>query len=204
MPGAPPIAAPPLPPACADCKTILQLAQPGALPALSLTQMLRSPDGKMRIDMGAISIITDPASQKALVLDHLKQLARLVPIPQGPQIPGAPGMPQIPGLSAGLKPPQIEDLGKAFIEGHAVEGLKYIIHPPSLPGAPSIPGMPAAPKAPPIPLVAEVWTSVLTKLPVLTKVTGPFGQQVTHCVPGAAPPPPNPAQFQIPPGYKLS
>jgi hypothetical protein len=109
------------------------------------------------------------------------------------------------------KPAQVEDLGKAFIEGHEVEGKKYTVHPPDMPhipalAKPAIPGMPAAPqipKQPAMPTVAEVWTSAQTKMPVLTKVTGPFGQQVTHCKPGAVVPPANPAHFQAPPGYKF-
>jgi hypothetical protein len=190
--------------------TTLQLAHPGALPTQSASQLLRAPDGKMRIDMGSISIITDPASLKALVLDHVKLVARTVPIPQVPQVPGMPGMPG--GLSAGLpKPAQVEDLGKAFIEGHEVNGMKYTFHPPalpSLPKPPAIPGMPAAPgipQAPPIPTVAEVWTSASTKLPVLTTITGAFGQQVCHCKPAPpAAPPPAPTLFQVPPNYKLT
>lgn len=210
---------PPLPPACANCMTTLQLAQPGALPTQSSSQMLRAPDGQMRVDMGATSIITSPASQQALILDHAKQLARTVPLPQAPGMPALPGMPQLPGaLPSGMpQPSRVEDLGKGLIEGHEVDGKRYTFQPPALPGMPSlpgmpkpsIPGMPAAPQAPQmpqapqVPTVAEVWTSAQTKMPVLTKVTGPFGQQVTHCKPGPTPPPPNPAQFQVPPGYKL-
>jgi hypothetical protein len=173
--------------------------------------MLRAPDGKMRIDMGATSIITDPSSQKAMVLDHIKQTAHMVPL----QPPQTPGMPQLPGglpaLPKGMKPAQVEDLGKGFIEGHEVEGKKYTIHPPDLPTAPkppALPGMPAvpqAPHAPQMPTVAEIWSSTKTQMPVLTKVTGPFGQQVTHCKPGAAAePPPPPAKFEVPHGYKLT
>jgi hypothetical protein len=180
--------------------------------------MFRSADGKMRIDTGATSVITDPASQKALVLDHIKKEAMMVPIPQAPQMPGMPGMPQLPGgLPAGMpKPPQVEDLGKGFIEGHECDGKKYTFHPPDMPqlpgmptppglAKPAIPGVPGVPQAPAMPTVAEVWTSASTKMPVLTKVTGPFGQQACHCKPGAAgAPPPNPAMFQVPPGYKLT
>jgi len=109
----------------------------------------------------------------------------------------------MPQMGAGLSgPPQIVNLGKAFIEGHEVDGMRYIIPPPGAPGLtpPPIPGMPAAPQ---IPTVAEIWTSSQTKLPVLTTITGPFGQQVTHCKPGPPIAPPPPTQFQVPPGYKL-
>jgi hypothetical protein len=212
-------AAPPLPPACADCMTTQQLAQAGAIPKQTPSQMFRAPDGKMRVDTGATSIITDPASQKAMVLDHVKKVAHMVPLPQAPQMPQAP---QLPGMPGGLpsnmpKPPQVEDLGKGFIEGHPVDGKKYTFHPPDMPklpdvpkppslAKPAIPGMPAAPAipaSPPMPTVAEVWTSTETKMPVLTKVTGPFGQQICHCKPGSTAPP-NPAMFQVPPGYKVT
>jgi hypothetical protein len=180
--------------------------------------MFRSADGKTRVDMGATSIITDPAAQKAMVLDHIKKEARMVPIPQAPETAQTPQMPQFPGgLPSGMpKPPQVEDLGKAFIEGEEVEGKKYTFHPPEKPklpdlpkppalAKPPIPGMPGAPQMPPeppMPTVAEVWTSTKTKMPVLTKVTGPFGQHVCHCKPSAEPP--NPALFQVPPDYKLT
>jgi hypothetical protein len=108
----------------------------------------------------------------------------------------------------------VEDLGKGFIEGHEVEGKKYTFQPPKPPdmpklpelAKPAMPGMPAPPQAPPapkMPTVAEVWTSTKTKMPVLTKVTGPFGQQVCHCKPGPESEP-HPAVFQVPPDYKLT
>src|SRR6185369_14913608 len=191
--------APPLPPACADCMTTTQFAQPGALPKQSPSQMFRAPDGKMRIDTGATSVITDPAAQKAMVLDHVKKTATMVPM-QAPQMPQMPKMPG--GIPATLpaempKGTQVEDLGKAFIEGHEVEGKKYTFQPPEMPKPPevpklpglekpAIPGMPAAPQAPEapkMPTVTEVWSSTKTKMPVLTKVTGPFGQQICHCKP---------------------
>ena len=202
--------------------TTLQLAQPGALPQQSPSQMFRSADGKMRVDTGNTSVITDPASQKAMVLDHIKKEAHMFPLPQAPQAPQMPQMPQMPGgLPSNMpKPPQVEDLGKGFIEGHEVEGKKYTFHPPdppklpdvpkppelakpAMPGMPNAPQMPPMPPKPPMPTVAEVWTSTETKMPVLTKVTGPFGQQVCHCKPGAPGEPP-PAKFQVPPDYKLT
>src|SRR6267154_5417970 len=87
MPQAPqPPPAPPLPPACADCMTTMQLAQPGALPQQTPSKMFRSADGKMRVDTGNTSVITDPAAQKALVLDHLKKEAHMVPLPKAPDM----------------------------------------------------------------------------------------------------------------------
>jgi len=202
-PQAPPA---PLPPACADCITTQQLAQAGAVPKQTPSQMFRAPDGKMRIDTGATSVITDPASQKAMVLDHIKKEAHIVPL-QPPQVPGMPQMPQapaMPALPANMpKPPQVEDLGKGFIEGHPVDGKKYTFQPPEMPKLPETPAAPQAPAAPKVPTVAEVWTSSETKMPVLTKISGPFGQQVCHCKPGGTTPP-NPAMFEAPPNYKLT
>lgn len=187
----------------------MQSATPGSLPQVSPSSMLRSADGKMRIDFGNTSMITDPAAQKAIVLDHLKKEALTVPMPQGPQVtpPGLPAFPNSP------VPPQVVELGKALIDGHEVEGKQYTFQPPNLPKPPSLPQMPAlpkapgmpgppqAPQAPPMPTVAEVWTSVKTKLPMLTKITGPFGQQICQCKTAVAPAPP-PTAFQIPPDYK--
>jgi hypothetical protein len=45
-----------------------------------------------------------------------------------------------------------------------------------------------------------VWTSTSLKTPVLTKVKGDFGEQITHCRPSGQTPPP--AAFEIPPDYK--
>lgn len=197
----------------------MQLAQPGALPQQSPSKMFRSADGKMRVDTGNTSVITDPAAQKALVLDHLKKEAHMVPIPQAPQMPQMPAMPG--GIPKEMpKPADVEDLGKGFIEGHEVEGKKFTFNPPKPPEMPkppelpkvAIPGMPAPPQAPQLPqappppqmpTVAEVWTSTKTKMPVLTKITGPFGQQVCHCKPGPETEP-HPAVFQVPPDYKLT
>jgi hypothetical protein len=82
-----------------------------------------------------------------------------------------------------------------------------------VPGAPPIPGMPPPPSAaasgapqppkpPQGPAVAEVWTSVKLKVPVLTKVTLPTGEQTTYCKPTSTAEP-HPSLFQIPPGYKI-
>ncbi len=173
--------------------------------------MLRSGDGKMRVDFGNTTMITDPAAQKTILLDHLKKEALTIPMPAGPQIK-PPTLPS-GALPAASVPPQVVELGKAFIEGHEVEGKQYTFQPlnmpkppslpqkPSLPQAPGMPSPPEIPQAPPMPTTAEVWTSTKTHLPVLTKITGPFGQQICHCkvAPTAEPPP---AAFEIPPDYK--
>ena len=178
----------------------MQLATPGSLPQVSPSQMLRSGDGKMRIDFGNTSMITDPAAMKTILLDHIKKEALTVPLPQGPQLtpPGLPAFPNSP------VPPQALALGKALIDGHEVEGMQYTFQPPTLPkppAMPQMPGVPQAPQAPAMPTTAEVWTSVKTKLPMLTRITGPFGQQICQCKTSTAPEPP-PTAFQIPQDYK--
>jgi hypothetical protein len=199
--------------------TVTQLAQPGAAPQQSASQMFRAPDGKMRVDSGTTSVITDPSAKQAIVLDHVKKIAHAIPMPQMPSMPqfAPPGMPAVPGMPS---PPvgqvHVQDLGKAMIEGHEVDGKKFTFQPPQTPQAPQMPPMPQAPdmpaspgtpqppampQAPKPPVVSEVWTSSKLHMPVLTKTTGEFGEQVCHCkCTGAVPPP---AMFQIPPGYKM-
>jgi len=174
--------------------------------------MIRSSDGKMRIDTGATSVITDPRAQQAMVLDHAQKTATIVPMqPSPPQF----AMPQPGAAAPSLQPPGmpsvgVQDLGKGLIDGHPVDGKRYIVQPPSPPSppqppqAPQAPGMPSPPQLPqkpPVPTVADVWTSTSLGLPVLTKVSGPFGEQTTYCktAPSGEP---HPALFQIPPGYK--
>jgi len=111
---------------------------------------------------------------------------------------------------------QVQDLGKSMIEGHEVEGKRYVLpaaqkpQMPSMPKMPKLPQMPkppqspqaTAPPKPPQPTVTEVWTSVNLKMPVLTKVTSALGSQTTYCKPTSAEEP-HPSTFEIPPGYKL-
>lgn len=170
----------------------------------------------MRIDMPNTSVITNPLTQQATVLDHLKLTAQVVPLVKAPAMPGmpVPGMPAAPAMPAMPAMPavQAQNLGKALIEGHEVEGIKYTMPAapampgvPAAPAPPAIPGMPAPPAAPampPVPTVAEVWSSTKLQVPVLTKITGSFGQQTTYCKPAASAEPP-PSTFQIPPGYTM-
>ena len=110
----------------------------------------------------------------------------------------------------------VKDLGKRLIEGHEVEGKQYTLppltppKPPSAPQAPGMPqakmpGLPNAPQLPPKPdpkaLVTEVWMSTTLHLPVLTRMTGSFGQQMCHCKNTVAGEP-HPSLFQIPADYK--
>jgi hypothetical protein len=95
----------------------------------------------------------------------------------------------------------VEDLGKGVIEGHEVDGKRYVIQPPAMPAAPQLPQTPQKPQVPGMPTTVETWTSTKLGLPVLTKVTGPFGEQICSCK-TAATGEPHPGQFQIPAGYK--
>jgi hypothetical protein len=228
-PPAPPTPPTPPPPASSSCTTTMQLAQPGAPPQQSASQMLRSSAGQTRVDTGDTSIITDPKAAKTIILNHATKEATEIPIPPAPTAPGAPSL-SAPGMPGGVAPPtspsQVVDLGKSVINGHAVTGKQFTFPTPSAPtppGAPAMPGAPALPGAPTLPgaaqapgapalpgmptapphTVMEVWSSASLLLPVLTKVTGPFGQQVSQCQVAQAPEPP-PTKFQIPSNYKLA
>ncbi len=177
----------------------------------------------MRIDTLSTSIITSPALQKAILLDHLKKEAVVLPLPPPQAAPSSSGSPQSPAGAVAAPPMQVQDLGKSTIEGHEVEGKRFVLTPPALPQIPQLPQMPKAPKPPqpgaqpptspqapeppqppkpPQPSVTEVWTSVKLKMPVLTKVTTAAGEQTTYCKPTSTEEP-HPSLFEIPPGYKL-
>jgi hypothetical protein len=185
--------------------------------------MWRSSTGKMRIDTPSASIISSPADQKTILLDHVKKEAMVIPMPpaSGTPLSGSPKMPS----GAPAPPMQVQDLGKSLIEGHEVEGKRYVLpaaqKPPAppMPKMPQLPQMPKAPQAPkppqapqlpkvpplpkpPQPTIAEVWTSVKLKTPVLTKVTSALGSQTTYCKPTSTDEP-HPSLFEIPAGYKL-
>jgi hypothetical protein len=182
----------------------------------------------MRIDTPHTSIITLPASQKTIMLDHLKKEAMIIPTPpvssaisQSQNSPASGGGAHHPAL-------QVHDLGKALIEGLEVEGKRYILaqeqkavskmqaqqmsskpQSPQTPQAPNLPGMPAMPIPPNLqqlanvaPTVTEVWTSVKLGTTVLRKVKSSAGEQTTYCKPTSTDEPP-PSLFEIPPGYKL-
>jgi hypothetical protein len=153
-------------------------------------------------------------------------------LPGMPHLPGMPSMPALPQIPGAPHPAvmSVTDLGKAVIGGHPVEGKQFTLHMPTLPampkppsaqmpaapgmpqapaapaipGAPALPGMPKPPALPkpPIPTVAEVWSSKVTGMPVLSKITGEFGQQTTLCQ-TAPVPEPHPSMFEPPPNYTL-
>ena len=209
---------PPPAPFCSDCATKTQPAG-GGPPAQSASRMWRASDGKFRLDTPSTSVITDPASQKTILLDHVKKEATIVPMApaaSGSALPGSEHVPAAPGQAPQVK---VEDLGKSMIEGHEVEGKRFTLPPfsppakpempqvkmpgaPKPPAAPGAPAPPKAPKLPPVPSVTEVWTSVKLKAPVLTKVTTSAGEQTTYCKPVSTDDP-HPSVFQIPQGYKI-
>jgi hypothetical protein len=189
--------------------------------------MWRSSDGKFRLDTPTSSVITDPASQKTILLDHVKKEATIVPMAPAAQGSASPGSGQSPAAQGQVQAVKVEDLGKSMIEGHEVEGKRFTLPPfsppakpempqfkmpgapqasppggPKPPAAPGAPAPPQAPKLPPVPSVTEVWTSVKLKAPVLTKVTTSAGEQTTYCKPISADDP-HPSAFQIPQGYKI-
>lgn len=213
---------PPLPPFCSDCATKTQSAGGGA-PTQSGSRVWRASDGKYRLDTPKISIISDPRSQQAIVLDHLKKEAMIIPMaPKAPGMAAPPSAPQVPAAQGQAAPVKVEDLGKSMIEGHEVEGKRFTLPPfsppkmPAMPGAPqakapglpaapslsSVPKAPAVPTLPKVPSVTEIWTSTKLKTPVLTKVATAAGEQTTYCKPMSTDEP-HPSVFQIPQGYKL-
>ncbi len=183
--------------------------------------MWRSSDGKMRRDTPHTSVITDPAGQRTIMLDHLKKEAMVIPMPPASAAPSS-GASQGTGAAAHPSALQVQDLGKSQIEGHEVDGKRYTLTPPptpptppppKIPSPPQLPGMPKPPQAaappkppqlpkPPQPTVTEIWTSTKLKTPVLTKVSSSAGEQTTYCKPTSTDEP-HPSLFQIPPGYKL-
>jgi hypothetical protein len=173
----------------------------------------------MRLDYPNTSVITNPAGGYAIVLNHLKQEAHVVPIQQAPQMPHMPGMAAAPAMPSSPSQVKVEDLGMGMVEGVEVMGKRYTMKPPAMPKMPSMPQAPAMPKAPGMPpapampkepampkapslqpIVTEIWSSTKLKMPVLTTVTGAFGQTTCYCKHAASGEPP-PTAFQIPPNY---
>ena len=178
---------PPMPSALADCLTTFQSAA-GVVSQPSPSALLRSLDGKMRVDLGATSVITNPKEAVVILLDHVKMEARVLPM--SPGIPAVPGMPNLPGASlegAAALPGSIEQLGQQLIQGILAVGMRYTL--PQLPGE-TLP-----------PTVAEVWTCTATQLPVMSKITGAFGVRTSICKTAPVSDPPQ-ASFQIPAGYR--
>jgi len=185
--------------------------------------MWKSSDGKFRLDTPTSSVISDPAQQKTILLDHIMKEATILPTPPASAGSAAGTEPQAPAALGQAAPMKVEDLGKSMIEGHEVEGKRFTLPPfapPQMPGMGKMPSTsqapgasagvatPSAPQPPPMPTlpqvasVTEVWTSVKLKTPVLTKVTTAAGEQTTYCKPVSMDEP-HPSIFQIPQGYKI-
>lgn len=178
---------PQLPAACADCLQTTLPAMPGLNQEQTALQQFRSLEGKLRINFGATSLIINPLTRVRILLNHLTLEARI--------LSGAPalsGMPSIPspqlGLAAAQLPsmpgaPNIQQLGKAFIEGLEAEGMRYLFPAGSLISS------------------WEVWTSTKLQMPVMTRTIGTFGQKT--CVCKCTPVQPPASMFEIPPGYTV-
>ena len=160
------------------------------MPLESLIRRFRAADGKVRIDFGGkTSIITDPATGERILLDHLAREARIlmeeVPLPSEPALPHVPGLPTAPAFPT---TPNVVALGKDFMEGLEVEGMRYVF--PIL-----------DPLRPPSITSWEVWTSTKLQVPVLTRTVGSFGARTCICkctaMESAA------SMFQVPTGYRV-
>ena len=147
---------PPTPPSCSDCASKTQPAN-GGQPTESQSRMWRSSNGNMRVDTPQMSVISLPANQKTILLDHLKKEATVIPTMPGMGSPGSPGAGGQHVVAPQAPPVKVEDLGKSMIEGHEVEGKRYTLPPPpafkkpkmpEMPQMPKLPNMPAAPKMP--------------------------------------------------------
>jgi hypothetical protein len=179
-----PPAPPSLPAACADCLQTTLSALAGVNPIQMALQQFRSAEGKIRINFGTTSLIINPLTQVRILLDHLALTARILASAASP-----PGIPPLPSPSIGLtgelslagEAAQIVQLGKAFIEGLEVEGMRYLFPP----GGPVFSW--------------EVWTSIKLQLPVMTRTIGSFGERT--CICKCTPIQPPAAIFEIPAGY---
>jgi hypothetical protein len=157
---------------------------PGALPQQSPLSRFRAPDGRMRVDFGATSIIANPATGERILLDHLALVARILPgelrMPSV-ALPAFPGLPAAPGPSGAMN---AEPLGMDVIDGLEVEGMRYVSQ--ALDSAITS---------------WEVWTSTKLKMPVLTKTIGSFG--VRTCICKCTPAAPPASLFQVPANYTV-
>lgn len=163
-----PTSPPSLPPVTAEYTSTFQQTGSESPGTQSSHCFSRAADGKTRVDSGNTSVISNPAAGQTIVLNHLMQTATIQPslpnpspsppkvdLPKMPSFspPSLPGQPQAPGV-------KVEDLGKTLIQGHEVEGKRFVTPPPP-PGSPfpmpavpkmsPMPGMPPAPAAPHMP-----------------------------------------------------
>jgi len=159
--------------------------------AASVIRRFRAADGRMRVDFGSFSILTDPASIERIVLDHVAMEARIL-LDAVPSIPGV-AIPNVPSVQAEFgvtipSAPNLVALGKTIVDGLEVEGVRFVFQV-------------LDPLIPPPILSWEVWTSVSLQMPVLTRTIGSFGVRTCTCKCVQVEPPPQ--MFQIPSGYAV-
>ncbi len=177
--------APPLVAACAECIETTLLA--GAQPLQSLVRRFRAADGRLRVDFGNFSILTNPATLERIFLDHLATEARIIldkiPALPGISIPGIPGIPGLPAIPSLPAAPNVIALGAAFINGLELEGVRHVF------GA--------------LDSIAswEEWISTKLQMPVFTKTVGSFG--VRTCICKCVPVEPPASTFQVPTNYTV-
>lgn len=201
-----PFKPPSFPPATAEYTSSLQASSHGVPPVQSSFRIHRASDGKTRVDSGTTSVISNPAAGQTIVLDHVKKTALVKPTPPAAPQPAASQMPQagtpaFPG--AAPQPPgvQAQDLGKSVLQGHEVEGKRYVIHPPALPKmpgmpkAPQVPGMPKPPQMPGMPKAPQMPGAP----PPTAQTPGAPAPPKAPGLPGAPSPPQAPAVSQKPP-----
>lgn len=171
---------------CAECIETTLPAQPGSPPLESVIKRFRAADGKLRVDFGNFSMITDPASAERILLNHLTQEAQILidetPIPPELPLPDIPGPPALPSLPP---EPNVVALGKALIDGLEVEGVRHVF---STLDSPSVTSW-------------EVWTNTKLQMPVFTRTVGSFG--VRTCICKCTPVEPPASLFQVPASYTV-
>ena len=177
------------PPVTAEFVSSLQANASAAVPKppqLTAYRFFRSSLGQLRVDTSSLSILQDPVSARTIILEHGPKLAHIGPytpnvcMPGMPQMPGMPAMPQMPGAPP-LPGMNVQALGTSMLQGHEVQGFRYVIQPPQPPQPPQLPGMPGMPKVPGAP-----------QMPGAPQVPG------MPAIPGAPQPPQIPGAPQLP------
>jgi len=175
------------PPVTAEYTSALQPPKSNLPPAESSYRFTRATDGKTRVDSGKTSVISDPAAGQTILLDHAKKTATIAPQPRHKfpacrrcrtwRLREMPAAPQPPAM-------QVQDLGKSVLQGHEVEGKRYVIPPPPKPKAPLMPSASAG-QAPAMPKLPQA-----PGMPKLPQMAGAPKPPSAPPVPGVAPPPP--------------
>jgi hypothetical protein len=203
---------PALPPVTVEYANTLQAAGAKAAAVQPPYKFARAADGRTRVDSGNISLISNPQTSQTILLDHAKKTATVQPaapptLPAAPQMPhfAPPAMPAAPALPKGPTV-KVEDLGKTLLQGHEVEGTRFITPPappppvsalqmPKMPGF-QIPGMQKPPtlQAPGMPKAPAVQIPGMPKFPAMQGPAAPKPPQI----PGMSPPPASPQMPPVP------